>query len=893
MMYNSSDIQAASQEAPRPARLNLFAFPSDTDLRFILLIVCVLGASLWIYNVALWRSPQDFIASARIILNCEKSSGILKAMHEVVTDNPKGESDFEVASAIYRRCVAPLYLQETTRMLAGLALLLIVAVVIYLTFPTWKRWRKRLVPLPYEDMPEVTAELTALCREAKLKREPQFLWNPFNPASEGLAFGYMGRYAVALTGGLVKQAYNNPPAFRAVMRHELAHLRNGDIDKTYFSVAVWWAFVITALVPFVATIIRNSIGSPFTDLTFFLDVYLRVLALTILVFLMRNAVLRSRELYADARAATWEGPTGVLGRVLERLPQSRYDRRWKILQITQTHPEPRVRHAMLYDSSPLLQIGFGDALGAGIAAAIAFSGLDQLFTSWAGSLQISNTPGVLAGLVFGGLAAGVVGTGLWRATCASLLQRRTPRRVGWIALGMMSGIIIGQSLALSSGSDNVLSFNTLPGWIVWSLVLLLSLWLILRWIVAVATMWLQVTTTTSMLLWSSRIGLIIAGGLWAVCFGTLSIIEGLLSTSTGISSISLLLDSLVVSAVLLLQPFFVIGLFGLAVFPFAARFWRKRAMAAAQPDWVWQGPARGQALSWDQRPVQFRLALFVGIAGALLFCGVWLALRLWLRFSTPLTAGEMANFKLALSYWILSRPTVIQGGVAVVTTAWARRSGVLLALLAAFIAGCVMTIGTLSINVLLFGGQTDLGISLTMLGLIIIPGGLLAALLAPLTMLLTKRIGSALRAALVGTLIYCGLILCLTISWSFLTRKSIPGDIFLSGGIVLLVVSQTLVGAIVAGRPQKRSWLFGLLAACIVGFVGWNITIPLATTIALTSFAQIGSVFLQSAYIAVIGTLFALPPVLIVSFAAWSIRRSRLQKSIEIPAAATPPSSTL
>ncbi len=890
-MDNTGGIQTTPQAVPRTARLNPFAFPSDTDLRFILLIACVLGASLWIYYVALWQTKADVITSVNLLLNCQKSSGILNAMHEYATHNPKAVADFEVASAANARCLAPLYLRQTSRMLDGVALLLIVAVSIYLAFPAWKRWRKRLVPLLQEDMPEVMAELTSLCREVGLKRQPQFLWNPLNPVSEGLAFGRMGRYTVALTGGLVKQAYTDPPAFRAIMRHELAHLRNGDIDKTYFSVAIWWAFVITALVPFVAYVIPHSFNTlTLADLTFLLNYCLRVLALTALVLLMRNAVLRARELYADARASTWDGPMGVLDHVLEGLPQTRHGRYGEIMQITQSHPEPRTRLAILHDSWPLLQIGFWDALGAGIAAAIAVTGLDQLFAAVTGSLQISNTPDVLAGLIFGGLAAGVVGTGLWRATCASLLQGKKPRGVGCLAIGMMSGIIIGQSLSLSSDGSNMFGFNTLAAWTVWSLILLLSLWLILLWIVAAATRWLQVTTTTSMLLWSSRVGLVIAGGFWAVCFGALTFIGLLLSTSAEFSSISLLLDFLVSSVLLLLQPFFVIGLLCLAVFPFAARLWRKRAIAAAQPGWVWLGPTPGQAIPQDRKSVQFRLALFVAIAGALLFCGIMLALRLWLRLSVPLSIRETAALKLALADWIFSRAAVVQGGIAIVLAAWARRSNILLALLAAFIAGCVMTIGTLSINVLLFGGQIDLGITLTMFSYIVIPGGLLAVLLAPLTALLTKWTGPALRVALVSALIYCGLILWVTISWRFITLKT--SDPLVLEEVMLLIVVQILIGAIVAGRAPKRGWLFGLFAAVITGFVGWSITEPLTTTNALSSFAQSSQIILAGADVALIGMLFALPVVLVVSFVAWWIRRSRLRKNAGTPAIPTTSTSS-
>jgi hypothetical protein len=291
----------------------------------------------------------------------------------------------------------------------------------------------------------------------------------------------------------------------------------------------------------------------------------------------------------------------------------------------------------------------------------------------------------------------------------------------------------------------------------------------------------------------------------------------------------------------------VIGLLGLWSFPFAARFWRKRAIAAAQPDWAWIEPAPEKTMPLEREPVQFRLALLIGIAGALLFCGVMLALRLWLRLSVPLTIREMTTFKLAVTNWIISGAVVAQGVVAMVTAAWARRSSILLALFAAFIAGCLITIGTLSINLLL-GGSIDLDITWIVLSSIVIPGGLLAVLLAPLTALLTKRISLALRTALIGALIYCGLILSITMIWRFITLEPVPGDLFTFGGLALLVVFQILIGAIVTVRSRKLGWLFGLIAACITGFVGWSITVPLATTVSITSFTQVGLIILTSAY---------------------------------------------
>src|SRR5262249_56113988 len=71
-----------------------------------------------------------------------------------------------------------------------------------------------------------------------------------NMACTGLAFGLPGRRFVAISGGLATKLWTDPGVFRAVVLHELAHLRNGDVDKTYATVAVWWSFVATALLPF-------------------------------------------------------------------------------------------------------------------------------------------------------------------------------------------------------------------------------------------------------------------------------------------------------------------------------------------------------------------------------------------------------------------------------------------------------------------------------------------------------------------------------------------------------------------------------------------------------------------------------------------------------------------
>jgi Zn-dependent protease with chaperone function len=40
--------------------------------------------------------------------------------------------------------------------------------------------------------------------------------------------------------------------------HELGHITNRDIDQTYLAVAIWQAFVVTALLPIAGLLIFSS-----------------------------------------------------------------------------------------------------------------------------------------------------------------------------------------------------------------------------------------------------------------------------------------------------------------------------------------------------------------------------------------------------------------------------------------------------------------------------------------------------------------------------------------------------------------------------------------------------------------------------------------------------------
>jgi Zn-dependent protease with chaperone function len=407
----------------RAPRLNPFAFPSDTSYRFILLIIFVVCGSLILYG-ELWSIfysnrafERDVIALVQnLIQNLSAWPNTLHSMEKLAQH------------------VQPFYRGIVRWRISGVVLTLTLATAIYWYMPAWKIRCKRLQPLTRQDQPDVTAYLEHLCREAGLSRVPIFMWDPSYLAlseqiPDALAFGRLGRYYVFLNSGLVLMFYTDQPAFRARVLHELAHLHNADVNKTWFTVALWRAFVVTAILPSVAGLLWYTADWETTyHIVWFGTVS------TVLVLLTRNAVLRTREFYADVRASVWEGPSGSLGRVLEKLPPVKRSRwlgmsfnlavlfTWarKLLALSSKgcskllgvhfsdfrplnndtvsnfmlkvrsiycrsgvshsmaimakflslHPEPCERRQMLEDTYRLVRLGFWDAFGAGLASTI-------------------------------------------------------------------------------------------------------------------------------------------------------------------------------------------------------------------------------------------------------------------------------------------------------------------------------------------------------------------------------------------------------------------------------------------------------------------------------------------------------------------------------------------
>jgi Zn-dependent protease with chaperone function len=198
-----------TSEVLEQPRLNPFAFVSDTTLRFMLLVVVVTCASLERWS-GIAVMTFDLASTMRGCLD-NKPFGV-----DVLS---------EAGSAGFITCFRQVAVRTVPTMAIGIGLLVLVATVIYMVFPAWQIRKRQMQRFDPADCPPLQEALAELCLTAGLRRLPEFWWNPLVRRSAALAFGTKRRPRIALTGGLAGLYFANPAAFRAILLHELAHVR--------------------------------------------------------------------------------------------------------------------------------------------------------------------------------------------------------------------------------------------------------------------------------------------------------------------------------------------------------------------------------------------------------------------------------------------------------------------------------------------------------------------------------------------------------------------------------------------------------------------------------------------------------------------------------------------
>ena len=455
-MNRESPSPGAAVEAAGPhrrdgsagTRVSMFALPGKTSFRFALLIVAVLTSSGMVYEAIYSATPRG-AALAVLIRVCQARA---LALH------PQGYSALAAATARSRACRAGGERVEGLWALLGIGVLAVLAAAVYWAQPWWYRRRRRLVPLTSEDAPKVMKRLEELRGRAGTG-PVTWLQQPLNFAPSAFAFGRVRRRIVAVSGGAVVSQARQPAVFDAIVLHELGHIKNRDIDQTYLAVAVWWAFAVAALLPMAGLLISGKLSPPG-------PLIWRALALALVVYLLRNSVLRSREFGADARVAELD-PDTSLGQVLAGQPPRRGRRIWYMGWL---HPSGQARAAALLDPAPLYRSGFWDGLAIGLVAAMGAAAGRDLAEQF-----LTPSPGtdLIPAFIFALFSGAALTVAIWRMR---LLPGGTATAGDWaVGLGLGIGVATGPVIAL----DTALFKAVAPDSLHTGSFIVLALWVLL------------------------------------------------------------------------------------------------------------------------------------------------------------------------------------------------------------------------------------------------------------------------------------------------------------------------------------------------------------------------------------------------------------------------------
>ncbi|GGK85246.1 hypothetical protein Sme01_29930 [Sphaerisporangium melleum] len=376
-------------------------------------------------------------------------------------------------------CTGPVERRRALSALGGAVAVLVLGAILMVLLPY--RLLLRAGPLRAAP-PSWTARVRAAATDMGLRRAPRVVFGSLR-LREPFTAGPPGRAKIVLPPGIVAL----PPAQAdAVIRHELAHVRAGDVSLVWLTRGVWLALPPVLLVPLTVVygpILRGFAGRLLTgddtvsaklgsigDLTLRMlpqslisDYITRAALLLAVAAMVSLAVLRSREHEADLRAVQGRS-SGPLASLLRRRPEDHHSW-WR--RLTAIHPTPARRLAALEHPAFVLGSPAIDAFVVSLLATMVFRDLRAMLPNGFGeNLHLGGTmrvAGTAAGLV---LALGW-GTALWRA--AAPIEGRAPS--SWRAtLAMCGGAFLGQVVSVwntattltTIRASNTLMFAILP-----------------------------------------------------------------------------------------------------------------------------------------------------------------------------------------------------------------------------------------------------------------------------------------------------------------------------------------------------------------------------------------------------------------------------------------------
>jgi hypothetical protein len=359
------------------------------------------------------------------------------------------------------------------------------------------RWTRSSAKLLDSKLDE---ELRLLSRRADIQAPALEFGNKWNLRTAQVSGS--SPFVISLQPGFRILYRSKPDEARAVLLHELAHIRNGDVRRGWIAAAAVYGTVGTATVNCLYKVVGISSWVGQVDLG--PEVYTLAIITAVLLLFFYSRFLRAREVYADYRVRDW-GAGDALYTILASAAHAATENRRMPLPLRKNdpgwfsfHPSADTRLGYLLNPRLFFDIPSLDMFGLGALIGIAISGVVLFFVpmivllaaKMSFSAGITNSDRLIllslvliVDLFFSYSLIATMGTAVQRQALAvlALKKKRTGRKNLTVAFSMSIGIYLGMQLAylpigpISEGRMLIwLSASTLSLWFIISFLHLTS-----------------------------------------------------------------------------------------------------------------------------------------------------------------------------------------------------------------------------------------------------------------------------------------------------------------------------------------------------------------------------------------------------------------------------------
>lgn len=204
------------------------------------------------------------------------------------------------------------------------------------------------------------------------EKKPVLMVQPLYPSKSAFTFGTKNHMFIGISGGLIKMFRENINGFKSIFLHEMGHIVNRDVEKTYLANSTWRSLFLTMSIPLGIFLLYElyltlsifylgiRVGYDMDYIISTMNLGKRValyggIVLYFVIFLgiiyvLRNQIIRIREFYADAKVLEWEKSPERIVKTLEESGGEQYSR-FEILK--KFHPNINERIQVLKNNLSL------------------------------------------------------------------------------------------------------------------------------------------------------------------------------------------------------------------------------------------------------------------------------------------------------------------------------------------------------------------------------------------------------------------------------------------------------------------------------------------------------------------------------------------------------------